>query len=200
MTFPKPKLTYFIFFFFFISLNQSFWLDEAISAQVIKNYSFINIITRFSPTDFHPPLFYLLLKIWSLIFGTSVFGLRLFSLTCSSLTGLFLYKLNNILFPKKSSLLAVALLFLNPLFVYYSQELRMYSLVTFFLTAATYYFFLIQKQSSSSKTPYLFFNLFIFLSFLSFYGSIFYIAALYLLLFINKKNQSVVQISPWIYS
>lgn len=37
-----------------LSLNQSFWLDEAISANVAKNYSYQNIIASFSSSDFHP--------------------------------------------------------------------------------------------------------------------------------------------------
>lgn len=189
-----------------ISLSQSFWLDEAISANVIKNYSFFDIINTFSPQDFHPPLFYLLLKAWSLVFGTSVIGLRLFSVTASVLAGLFVYKTAKLLFNHKTALWSTALFLFNPLFVYYSQELRMYSLVTLFLSIATYYYFSltchpacpgcnIGKRSEGPRMVLLF-NLFIFLSFLVFYGSIFYIFSLYLLLFIQKKYQLLFKLLP----
>ena len=46
-----------------ISLNQSFWLDEATSGLVVRNFNLGEIITKFSPGDFHPPLYYLILKI-----------------------------------------------------------------------------------------------------------------------------------------
>ncbi len=180
-----------------IGLNQSFWLDEAISANIIKNYSFINIITQFSPTDFHPPLFYLILKAWSIIFGCTPVGLRLFSVTASLLTGLYLYKTAKLLFNQKTAILATTFLLFNPLFVYYSQELRMYALVTLFLSAVTFYFVKTQSLSLSSKSV-LFFNLFIFLSFLTFYGSIFYIAGLFLLLLIQKKYKLIIKLIPGI--
>ena len=184
------------FFLRLISLNQSFWLDEAISANVIRNYSFLNIITVFSPQDFHPPLFYLLLKAWSLIFGTGVFGLRLFSVTVSVLAGLFVYKTAKLLFGSKSTLWSAALFLFNPLFVYYSQELRMYSLVTLFLTISTYYFVAILKSKIINLKSILLFNLFTFLSFLTFYGSVFYIFSLYFLLFIQKKYKLLFQLLP----
>jgi len=196
-----------------VSLSQSFWLDEAISANVIKNYSFLGIINTFSPSDFHPPLFYLLLKLWSLVFVTSVVGLRLFSVTASVLAGLFVYKTAKLLFSSKTALWSSALFLFNPLFFYYSQELRMYSLVTLFLSAATYHFFKLidhcQHNKATSPTPtsllgvydeaissiYLF-NLFTFLSFLTFYGSVFYIFSLYFLLLIQKKYQLLFKLLP----
>jgi len=179
-----------------IALDQSFWLDEAISANVIKNYSFRNIVTQFSPSDFHPPFFYLILKTWSFVFGTSPIGLRLFSVTASLLTGLYVYEIAKLLFNKKTAFLATIFLLFNPLFVYYSQELRMYALVSLFLSASTYYFFKIQK-SPNLKTLFLF-NLFIFLSILTFYGSIFYIASLFLLLLIQKQYKLIIRLVPGI--
>lgn len=177
-----------------ISLNQSFWLDEAISANIIKNYSFLGIITQFSPFDFHPPLFYLLLKAWSLVFGTSVVGLRSFSVTTSLLSGFYIYRTGKLLFNKKIAFYATAFLLFNPLFVYYSQELRMYALVTLFLSISTLYFFKIQK-SPSLKSIFLF-NLFIFLSFLTFYGSVFYICSLFLFTIIQKKYKLLPKLTP----
>jgi uncharacterized membrane protein len=181
-----------------IGLNQSFWLDEAISANIVKDYSFIDIIKQFSPLDFHPPLFYLLLKTWSFIFGASVTGLRLFSVTASLLAGFFLYKTGKLLFNKKTAFFATAFLLFNPLFVYYSQELRMYALVTFFVSASTYYFFKLIRHSKSNKaiSSFIFFNLFIFLSFLTFYGSIFYIISLFLLAIIQKKHKLILKLLP----
>ena len=46
-----------------ISIDQSLWLDEAISANVAK-LSIEKIIPTFSVGDFHPPLFYLVLNLW----------------------------------------------------------------------------------------------------------------------------------------
>lgn len=60
----------------FIAINQSFWLDEATSGIVIRNLNFSQIISEFSPGDFHPPLYYFALKLWYLMFGSSEIALR----------------------------------------------------------------------------------------------------------------------------
>ncbi len=69
-----------------ISLNQSLWMDEAISALAIKGHSFLGLITKFAPGDTHPPLFYFILKFWSLIFGYSEISLRLPSVILGAMT------------------------------------------------------------------------------------------------------------------
>jgi len=38
-----------------IALNQSLWLDEAVTANVVRNYGLTQIISGFSLNDFHPP-------------------------------------------------------------------------------------------------------------------------------------------------
>lgn len=59
-----------------VSLNQSLWLDEATTALVAK-MSFTDIFTKFLPGDFHPPLYYLLIKVWVFLFGDSEVVLRI---------------------------------------------------------------------------------------------------------------------------
>jgi uncharacterized membrane protein len=115
-----------------INLSQSLWLDEAITALTVKNYDFINIITGFAKGDFHPPLYYLILKFWTNLFGYSEIALRMPSVIFGVLTVFFVYKLGG----KKAALLMAV----NPLAVYYSQEARMYSLAAFAVTAAVYFF------------------------------------------------------------
>lgn len=154
-----------------LGFDQSLWLDEAISANVAKNFSVLEIITRFSPTDFHPPLYYIVLKLWTSFFGFSEIALRLPSLIFALITAYFIYKISK-------NYWAVALFLLNPLVVYYSQEARMYLMVTCLLTAAYYYF--VNKK-------YLFFNLFVALSFLTFYGSLFLIITFFIYLIFKKE-------------
>ena len=54
-----------------ISLNQSFWLDEAITAKV-ANFSLPEIFT-FLKGDFNPPLYYLIIKFWANILAIQKF-------------------------------------------------------------------------------------------------------------------------------
>lgn len=164
-----------------LSLNQSLWLDEAISANVVKNYSYSDIITKFSPSDFHPPLYYLTLKAWTSVFGYSEISLRFPSVIFSLITIYLVFKF----FGFWPSLL----LAFNPLYLYYSQEARMYSLITLLVFCAYLAF----------KTNKLFiYYLFVFLSLSTFYGSVFFFAAisLYWLFKKNYKNFIIYSLAP----
>ena len=158
-----------------ISLNQSLWLDEAISANVVKNYSYSEIVTKFSPGDFHPPLFYLMLKSWTSVFGYSEISLRMPSVIFSLVTVYLIYLLGGVE--------AAWLVGLNPLLVYYSQEARMYSMVTMLLTLGVYFW---------KNKKWGWFNVMAFLSFMTFYGSVFLLAAMALYLLVNKRFKELI--------
>ena len=53
-----------------ISLNQSLWLDEATTA-LVSQLPVYDFFSKFMPADFHPPLYYLVIHYWTLLFGTS---------------------------------------------------------------------------------------------------------------------------------
>lgn len=165
-----------------IALNQSLWADEGTTARVITQYNYQQIITQFSPYDFHPPVYYLLIKGWTQIFGHSEISLRMPSVLFSLLTGYTLYLI-------AGTWAAIFFLF-NPLVIYYSQEARMYLMATFFLTISIYYFIKILKKKTGAKIkkidPILF-GVFTGLSFLTFYGSIFLIGAMFLYLLFKKR-------------
>jgi len=173
-----------------IALNQSLWLDEAVTAKVVRTIPFFKIPVLFSPGDFHPPLYYLVLKLWTAIFGYSEIALRFPSVICSVLTGYIVYRIGCALKDRKMGFWAAALYLLNPLVVYYSQEARMYSMVTLFATCALWMFVILLKKSGKKVTPPLsLFILFSALSIWTFYGSIFFIATLIGLLFRSKKHR-----------
>jgi len=123
-----------------ISLNQSFWLDEATSGLVVRNFSLTEIVTKFSPGDFHPPLYYLILKVWSSFFGTSEIALRFPSIIFGLLTIYFVYLIGKELFNKKAGIIAGILLATSGLHIYYSQEARMYSLTALLVSYLVYLF------------------------------------------------------------
>ena len=164
-----------------LSLNQSLWLDEAISANVVKNYSYSDIITKFSPSDFHPPFYYLTLKAWTSIFGYSEISLRFPSVIFSLITIYLVFRF----FGFWPSLL----LAFNPLYLYYSQEVRMYSLVTLLVFCAYLAF---------KTNKLLIYYLLVFLSLSTFYGSVFFFAAIsfYWLFKKNYKNFIIYSLAP----
>ena len=126
-----------------ISLNQSLWIDEATTALVAK-MSLPDIFSKFLPGDFHPPLYYLIMKFWTGIFGYSEISLRIPSIIFGLGTIYFVYLIGKKLFNKKTGLIASALLATSGLAVYYSQEARMYALAAFLVSCSIY--FLLEKK------------------------------------------------------
>jgi len=192
-------MSFFIIFFlsFFlrlISLNQSLWLDEAVTAKVGKTFGYFEIVKRFSPFDFHPPLYYLFIKFWTDIFGNSEISLRFPSIIFSLLSGFVVYKIGSLLKNKKFGFWAATFFLFNPLIIYYSQEARMYIIATFLIISSLFFFikmqktkFKIQNNNAKFNIDLILFNIFSILSFYTFYGSIFFIAS-YLIYFLFKRQ------------
>lgn len=130
-----------------ILLNQSFWLDEAASLSIAR----LPIHQLFSAIagDFHPPLYYLILHLYLMLGITSEWFLRLPNVIFGVLTVWFVYLILVELKSKTLSwlpLVGALLLALNPLHVYYSQELRMYSLNALLSVMSWYY--IVRKSKS----------------------------------------------------
>ncbi len=181
-----------------IHLNQSLWLDEATTAITVKTYSFTQIITQFSPHDFHPPLYYLFMDLWTNVFGYSEIALRMPSVLFSLGAGLIIYNIGKIISgsrigvrdDKNVGFWSAAFFLFNPLIIYYSQEARMYSMVTFFIAASFYY--LVRHLTSNVKrltSHFWLMSIFLILSFFTFYASIFYIATVYIYLLWKQPNK-----------
>ena len=173
-----------------VNLDQSLWLDEATTAVTVQKYSFWQIVTQFSPADFHPPLYYLFMDIWTSFTGYSEIALRLPSVLFSVAAGYFVYKAARRLFPATehglgAAILSTAFFLFNPLIVYYSQEARMYALVTFLIAANFYYLQTLMSRKVPNSSLY--FHLTLGAMFLTFYASIFYIAAVIMYLLYHKK-------------
>jgi hypothetical protein len=116
--------------------KSSFWFDEAFGAYMI-HYNFLDI-ARYTATDVHPPMFYWLLKSWSLIFGNTELALRSMSVFFGGIAIVFGYLLTNKLFTKTAARISLIFMVLAPMFIRYSQEARMYMLVAAIALAATY--------------------------------------------------------------
>lgn len=138
----------FAFLIRLIFINQSFWLDEATTAQVVKNFNFSQIFQKFLPGDFHPPFYYLLAKVWTIPFGVSEISLRMLSVVASLITIFFVYKIAKNAFNKKVGFVSSLLLAISPLHIYYSQEARMYIVQTLFVVLSIFYY---QKLLKNEK-------------------------------------------------
>jgi mannosyltransferase len=114
---------------------QSFWLDEAYTHAIVA-HGLGHALATIPKTESTPPLYYVLVWLWSRIFGTGEVGLRSFSALCGVLTIPVLYLLGTRLVSRRVGLVAALLTAVNPLLFWYSQEARAYALMVL-LSAAT---------------------------------------------------------------
>jgi len=126
-------------------MTQSLWRDEAFSYFLAKNGIFR--IMGLTAGDFNPPLYYVLLHYWMLIFGKSEIALRSLSLIFFAIAVYFAFLfLQNVLViqGKRLWMYVVAFAF-NPALLYFAFEARMYSLFAF-LSLMSFYFFATKKR------------------------------------------------------
>lgn len=109
------------------ALGAAFWIDEAISVG-IASYGLTEIpgVLR---QDGSPPLFYLVLHLWSGAFGDTERATHVLSLIFSLLSIPVAFWAARSLFGVRAGWMAAVLAALNPYLTYYAQETRMYSLV-----------------------------------------------------------------------
>lgn len=105
---------------------QSLWYDETVSAYLASQD--LIALTRHTAGDIHPPLYYYLLHIWARLAGDSEFALAFVSLFCGMLLVAMAYRLGTRLIDPPTGMLAAAITALSPFHIWYSQEVRMYTL------------------------------------------------------------------------
>lgn len=128
-----------LFLRFYDNLKISLWHDEAFSALYIRDYPWKEMMTRIG-LDVHPPLYYILLKLWSYVLGTSLLSLRGFSILFGVLTIWAGYLLVNKAFGnKRLAIITAFLIAINPFQIEYATEARMYTLGTFLVLISSYF-------------------------------------------------------------
>ncbi|RLC78046.1 MAG: hypothetical protein DRI61_10485, partial [Chloroflexi bacterium] len=108
---------------------QSLWYDEGVSAYLTTLSP--AELTRWTAEDIQPPLYYYVLYLWVRGAGRSEFALRFPSLFFGVLMVPMFYLLGKRLAGEKAAIIAALLAAISPLYLWYSQEARMYTLFTF---------------------------------------------------------------------
>ena len=105
---------------------ESLWYDETVSVYLASKS--IPALVAHTAGDIHPPGYYLLLHAWTRLAGNSDFSTGFFSLIFGVLLVPLAYRLAARVFDKKVGLLAALLVACSPFHLWYSQEVRMYTL------------------------------------------------------------------------
>ena len=96
--------------------------------------------TATGSADIHPLGYYTILWAWMKVFGQSLPAARLFSVFISLASLFLIYQISRNLFNEKTAGMAAVLFSILPFQVHFAQEIRMYSLLSFWLLLATFSF------------------------------------------------------------
>lgn len=194
--------------------NAPLWGDESFSA-ILSMHSLPDII-KIIINDTSPPLWNIFEWIVFNTLGTDEVYIRALAFTFFLTTIFFVYKIANLLFDKKTALIATALTALNPFFFTYAFEGRMYSIMSAGVAGSMYFFstFLFQK-GNKTKINKLHLVGYIFMTLWALYSHHFAIFAvmaqgLWFLYLLAKRSKQVVPMflgflavgigySPWLW-
>ena len=125
-------------------LTQALWRDEAFSALIAEKNIFE--IVKLSAQDTSPPLYYILLHYWMILFGNTEVAIRTMSLLFHLLTVIAIFFIARKIIrslPVYASISLAALF--NPFLLQYAFEARTYSLLAF-LSVTALYLIIIKKN------------------------------------------------------
>ncbi|MEJ2557330.1 MAG: glycosyltransferase family 39 protein, partial [Anaerolineae bacterium] len=117
---------------------QPLWGDEGWSFY----FASMNLgeMVRLTAVDIHPPLYYILLSGWLRLAGSLPEIARFLSVLFGTLLVPLAYRVARRLFDRAAGLATAGVVTLAPFAVYYSQEVRMYGLVTLLGLGSVYFF------------------------------------------------------------
>ena len=107
---------------------QPLWWDEGYSVYFATLP--LGEMVRQTAVDIHPPLYYALLHLWTALLGPGPIALRAFSVLAGLAAVPLAWALGRRLAGRAAGWGAAAAVACSPFLVYYSQEVRMYALVT----------------------------------------------------------------------
>ena len=147
----------FVFATFFYLFNISFsdlWSDEIYTKSMLDG-SLSDFYAKFN-NDLHPPLYYLGLRLFTVLFGLNPLTLRLFSVLGVLSTLLLGYFAGQRVFGKPGALYFCLMLISIPMLATYSHQARMYTWAAFSTTGIFIYSYLFIKTNKNRDLAFLF--------------------------------------------
>lgn len=119
---------------------QSYHHDEIVTASRILRDGFWHAMDAVGFSESAPPLYYAVAWLWTQVTGTGEFGLRSVSAVAGVATVPVAYLLGAELSSRRAGLVAAALVAVNPMLLWYSQEARAYALFVLLTAISLLYF------------------------------------------------------------
>jgi mannosyltransferase len=130
--------------------TESIWYDEAASIDGSKE-SVVSVIESSGRLHNVPPLYYVLLHFWMLLFGTGEIAVRSLSAIFGIISIFVIYKVGCQLFNRKVGLISSFLSAISCYHIYFSQEARAYSLLQLLTLLSFSFFIKIVKTDNKRK-------------------------------------------------
>jgi uncharacterized membrane protein len=130
---------------------QSYHHDEIVTASRVLRVGFGHAMDAVGFSESAPPLYYAVAWVWTQVTGTGPVGLRSLSALCGVLLIPVAYLIGRELRGRRTGLLAAALVAVNPMFLWYSQEARAYSMLALFCGLSLLYCMRALRQDRSRE-------------------------------------------------
>ena len=170
---------------------EGLWNDEYISWYISSKPLFSDFFSAVYK-NCHMPFYYLYLKICSHLFGSEDIILR-FSSVLPNIAGIILiFFTGKMLKDEKTGLLCAALAAFSGFMIYFSQEVRFYSILFLFSTFSVFFTLkLIEKQNTPNYTGFYISNLMVMLTHTIGFVFVFFN---FLFLFVYLKKRSLITV------
>lgn len=193
--------------FLFYKIDKPFFghhdYNGAVSGVVARNYienigrflninAWQNIDNIYNKTiifyPHYPPLSFLLFTLSGMIFGVNEVSLRLVTVVSSLVMIVFIYKIGEKLYNKKTGILASFLAIVTPMFIYFGKTPDHEPILTAFSTAAFYFYILANDRNKKVAVPFfIFLGLALFESWASFFFLFFLLIHAILYKWVSRK-------------
>lgn len=130
---------------------HSLWNDELNTWEIAQMQSAPEIVDFMTYNEVHPPGYHFLLHYLIRAFGDSIFVLKFMSAFFGALSIIAIYFLGKLLYTEKEGIYSAVLLTVSKFPIYYSQELRPYSMLLFLAILSLYFYIKIYRDFRERK-------------------------------------------------
>lgn len=152
---------------------QSYHHDEIVTASRVLRVGFGHAMDAVGFSESAPPLYYALAWLWTQVAGTGEWGLRSLSAVAGVATIPIAFLIGRELRGERAGLLAAALVAVNPMLLWYSQEARAYSLLCLFCALSLLYCVRAMDREEGEKRDFVLWGVFSALALATHYFAVF---------------------------
>jgi hypothetical protein len=189
--------------------SYDLWGDEIFSLEIAQQ-DWRGLFSGVAKDVVHPPLFYILLKVWLIIGGDSLIWMKIFPLLTAFATVIPFLRLARELNLRQAEInFAIFLMGVNGYLIYYAQEIRMYSLLLLFSLCSLWLFVrLANSEAEAGKSLVALLVVNLLLAYTHYFGLL-VIGVEFTFLLIWKRQKlyrlmvalvlPIICLSPWVY-